>query len=234
MPSVNNFTNLVILLGALLCIASILTMLWWGENWRKKTRVTTSTLLLLTGITGVTSALFYEFPSGSALPATFDEDGNITYHPNGLLVFEWSKDYVNIPRKPIGLTSSVKTITDNPKVREVEYSTQIKIEDPGLFYSKPERRHKTSGQALDGGTDFDIYYLHWTPSQDRDGAREIATVVGSYLYKFNDKHSKELATLNDPLDPSQLPFLQATFAETAKLIREHEGLRVEVTRFNLK
>lgn len=164
---------------AVILLASVFLFTKKRRLWFDFTSVVLAIVLLF-------SSLFYEFPGGDndhpGFVVTIAKDGTTEVHRWG--AFEIGKSRVfNVPEKPI-VGSSVTPITDNPKARHITYQVAVEMVNPEIFFqSLTGRQNKTGLEEV---------------------TKEIQEVVKYQLYEFNNAHSRELAELFNPLDPSQV------------------------------
>lgn len=194
----------------------------------KRSPAVSKTLAVAALIYTVTPA-FYEYPSDRAMVTTFDESGQPIQHPTGRFCWEWSNDFSNMPTEPINLQCAVTVMTENPKMRRVVYYVSGQIVNPAQFYRHPERRAKDP--EGDWSYSLTSVAFNFTPSSVQGW---VDRAMAPYLYEFNDKHSKELATLSNPLDPKQQERAKTFFERTAEEIEVNEGIQVEFVGFALE
>lgn len=141
----------------------------------------------------VTSPLYTEWPLSGSSPETtgpkavvlFDENGHVQEVSH--IDLWWSgaqfctNNCVTVPWQ-VALSAHVSPITENPKVRRLEYRIAVEIFDFQSFFD-------TIGEKD-----------AWTTVQN--GAIFV-THVQYWLYEFNNAKSRELAAFYNPLDLEQ-------------------------------
>ena len=186
-----------------------------------------------------TTWMWFEFPgNGKRSIVVTIRDGKITEHPYGLFAWEWDSTVVNMPARPIAVTSSVTMITQNPKVRKLTYRVLVSIMDPKTFYHDPNRVVNGAGNITqyDNAENPYVYNAHdFSYSSQAAGATNImAKIMAHYMNQFNDSYSKELSEYSDPTDMYQ----NMTFRERLEMYLQEramkEGLSVAVEGFRIE
>ncbi|KKQ79917.1 MAG: hypothetical protein UT02_C0020G0012 [Parcubacteria group bacterium GW2011_GWC2_38_7] len=145
-------------------------------------------LLLVFGVFG--SVTWFEYAFGNVI--SYDEKGKIVATSRfGLPCVTNCFDLRCESVVPMAITSEVKPITDNPKVRDISYTVNPKIKDDRIFF-EAERDCLFKGRVSYSWND-----------DERTKACLIARVE-YYLYEFNNAHSKDLAKFFNPRDPAQV------------------------------
>jgi hypothetical protein len=179
------------------------------------------------------SPLFFEYPAESGEKLySIDRFGNAKPAPYGTFCWEFGDAYAYIPKK-ISLTSSVYpiiTTTENPKVRFLEYTVEILVNDSifshsGIF-STGQLSHK--GKPTDLNTKYFNSLLQPTSNADK-----IAVFVSGVLFRFNNQKSKDLAEFFNPTDEEQFSKLALIIEEYINKEIGHLGLSAKLKSFNV-
>lgn len=116
----------------------------------------------------------------------FNKNEAIAVFPGGYCNWRWRKEYldlktIDIPRSffPQTVTMKLCPITTNPKVRHLVYSVTTDAHDSAQKFIK----------AMKGAVAANF--------------QDIQSWIKYLLYEFNEEHSRELATLYNPLDSEQ-------------------------------
>ncbi len=184
------------------------------------------------------SFLFYEYPPvGSLSPDILlvkGADGKFHETTFGKFCWEWSNDYIYIPKK-LELTSSVHPITPNPKVRFLRYKLTIITVNPQKLLSKNILSYGL-GSGVDALThQYDRNTESYTALQkyylNGDNIDQLVTKAAN---DFNNEHSKDLAVFYNPLDAAQDSALTALIEPYFNNIVSSYGLQVKLSGFSVE
>ncbi len=103
----------------------------------------------------------------------------------------------------VRVAMSAHPITDNPKVRSLKYSISVKS------YESPEALI-----ALESVVGKYTYAMGIDPTTNSDEKAKITNKIRFLLFEFNEKKSKDLATLYNPLDDAQQARFKAMVKES--------------------
>jgi len=181
------------------------------------------------------SPFYYEFPDiGFSKVVTF-ENGKIVYHPFG--TFTIGKDYSNLLTKPVYVTSGLTFLTQNPKVRKLNYSIWIKVVDPEKFYANIERRKK------DSTDDFippfvipdAINLRKISPLSSTENVHScIVKIIAYHVAEFNNAFSGDLAQFYNPLNLNQQKIFKELFEPWLNEKIKGDGLMASVGDFSVE
>lgn len=214
-----------------ICLAAIIEkVVNWNDKSRRMTRLGWTIALL--SIPVLTAPLYYEFSTIYNTPVTF-ENGRAVVRPLGAFAWEFGSGFANLPTSlPISVYGDVRSITPNPKVRELSYQLQVTISDLDRFFADAKNRRLGMSH-----TD-KIYGTSFSQFSPGDPPRDINDRIGmttlDLLYRFNDAHSKELAEFYNPLDAEQLRALKALVEPWVNERLAARGLRAELQSFTVK
>lgn len=119
----------------------------------------------------------FEHP-GTEYQVAVVENGRVVEVVRDQPVWCYERDCRRLPL-PSSVRSIVSPITDNPKVRTIEYTVNVEICEESIFISQ---------------------FGEMSLAQQRE---QMNGVVQYALYEFNNSESKELAELYNPLNPHQ-------------------------------
>lgn len=163
------------------------------------------------------------------------EDGEVAMHfKHGTVLKQSTYDtlgkrrgyWINCSSARTWVEMSVAPITENPKVRKIIYAVEVTYdEDPTVVSQLIDLAAKLGLQNRFKTLKTDSWQDYLNP--DIDG------IIRYYLYEFNDKHSRELSMLYNPLDLKQQDEFRVLVS--AYLMPKIGPYQVSITRtsFNL-
>ncbi|AKM78626.1 MAG: hypothetical protein UX49_C0005G0028 [Candidatus Wolfebacteria bacterium GW2011_GWC2_46_275] len=203
-----------------------------AEFWAtKKPRVKTCAKYMIFASFGTIflSPVYYEFPGSDSTVVTF-EGAKAIKHPFGAFCWEWS-EYSNLPTGAINVSSGVTFLTENPKVRHLKYRVGSQISDPELFYRNKGRRiHSSEMDSNSGGADTRTF-IH---SSGYSVKNETQAIVASQLFEFNNRFSKQLAQLYNPLEANQQREFRSLIEPWLNAQLAKDGIAVVVGNFSIE
>jgi len=187
------------------------------------------------------SPVLFVWPGTNSTPVSFGE-GKVSVHKFGTVSIPIVHRTQQIPSgKALPLSGSVTAVTENPKVRTVSYTLQIKITDPAKYFTGKQRLSEGNIFTRRVGTffragDMKPRSLNKSTQEDDFIGADAMQIAATLMYEFNSTHSKRLSKFSNPGNQQQ----QENFKELVEgwINREPQmvenGLEVEVQRFSLK
>lgn len=181
----------------------------------------------------VLSPLYYEFPNtGESRVATY-EDGKIIYHPYGTFCWEFpAGKCFNVPiGKAAGIISGANPLTNNPKIRSVQYKIAVKIFNPEIFYSDFKRRKLSTATSASC-----ITYNTSATSVSYEDAKlsgEMHKIVSYWIFEFNESFSQQIGEFYNPNDEEQKRRFGILIEKYINPKIASEGLMIEFQLFTI-
>lgn len=175
------------------------------------------------------SPIYYEFPGSDSTVVTFNGT-KVIKHPFGTFCWEWS-EFSNLHTGTIGVSSGVTFLTENPKVRHLEYKVSSQISDPEVFYRNKGRRiHSSEMDSDSAGKDTRTF----TYSSGYSVKTEAQALIASQLFEFNNRFSKQLVKFYNPLDVSQQKEFRSLIEPWLNAQLAKDGITVAAGNFSIE
>jgi len=191
--------------------------------------VTATTVLLL-------SPLYYEFPGYPLTSVVSFEGQKVLRHPFGKFHWEWFGGISNLPSSAFKVTSRVSPVTNNPKVKGIEYCINASIADPERFYADEKRRLKYGvgfGESKGTSEYFGTGYGFEARDKNLDVDNVLGRLVTFQMFELNELHSAELGQFFNPLDPTQVAGMKKFVEDWLNERLEKDGIEVTFQYFSI-
>lgn len=168
------------------------------------------------------SPLYFEFPNWPISQVVTFDNGKVVKHRFGAFTIE--REFSNLPGIKIISYESLMFMTENPKIKKLEYKLRSQITDTDVFFRKTERRMGFSFQDGDENV----------PSTNPTSVvSHVKTIVSRQAKEFHEFHSKELVRFYNPYNPEQQKDFKDLIEPWLNERLKEDGIKVVVEKFTI-